>query len=647
MNRLDAQIGIARRRLTADLFLAAWGRALLAAASVLILYVVCRTFLAWRLPNELAFGLGLLGLTLAWALIVALRQRPDVLAVATEIDGRLRLNEKFSTALHVREEKDAFSQAAVLDAERTAGAADLRGSFKLHFPKHVIPSVILVLFAFGLAQFIEPRNLFASKTKQNTLPAKVSNEAERVMAKVEVEKAIARIDATPKAASDAKAVQNARAELAELLKRPDLTPDAAHRKTLAAMQELEKAAQQTLALQQHTADVKQNEELLSKLTPNEGEQGPVADAQRALAAGNFAGAAEKLKEAANAFEAMPPEQKEAAAKQMEQLAEKLKQAANDPKRDEKMQQQARQLGLNPQQAKELAQQAAKGDAKAQQQLQQQSQQAMKSLNNGQGPTPQQSAQAQQTLQQMQGQANSQQQAQQLQESTQRMALAMRQSAGVDPQQATSAKQGNSNQAQQAQQSQQANAAKPANANQPLQQAAQSAQQQLQQMQDQQQQSQQLQNAQQQASQAANQAQQALNKENGQQQGQGGQSGSTGQSGQTAGGSPGQGTPGGNQSQASLGSSSSFGNGHTESLATPKSNAKFESEKKVVRGNEDKNGRMLAGSLVKADAPKGESKAALKDAARAAEQEAADEVDSERISKQAQKAVREYFNGMGE
>ena len=57
--------------------------------------------------------------------------------------------------------------------------------------------------------------------------------------------------------------------------------------------------------------------------------------------------------------------------------------------------------------------------------------------------------------------------------------------------------------------------------------------------------------------------------------------------------------------------------------------------------------MLAGSLVKADAPRGESKAVLRDAAKSAEQDAADEIDSDRVGRQAQKAVRDYFGSMAE
>jgi hypothetical protein len=307
MSRLDQQISVVRRKLTADLFLAAWAKALLAAASVLILYVLLRTFLAWRLPHEGWFGAGLFGVTVAWALAMASRRRPDVLAVATAIDGRLKLNEKFSTALHARRDQDPFAKAAVLDAEQAAAGSNLRGVFRLHFPKFLTPALLVAGVAFGLLQFIEPRNVLASRENKVALPAKASD-AERATAKVEVEKAIARIDATPKAAADAKSVQNARAELAELLKRPDFTPDAAHRKTLAAMQELEKAAKQAQADQQQTADAKQNEALLSQLAPNDGEQGPVADAQRDLAAGNFAAAAEKLNALASQFDKSSPDE---------------------------------------------------------------------------------------------------------------------------------------------------------------------------------------------------------------------------------------------------------------------------------------------------------------------------------------------------
>jgi hypothetical protein len=60
-----------------------------------------------------------------------------------------------------------------------------------------------------------------------------------------------------------------------------------------------------------------------------------------------------------------------------------------------------------------------------------------------------------------------------------------------------------------------------------------------------------------------------------------------------------------------------------------------------------NGRILASTLVKAGALRGEKRAALRDVAVAAQQDAPNEVDQDRVSRQAQSAVKEYFRSMEE
>ena len=635
MSRLDSHIASVRAKLGFDLFLGAWARALLGGAAVATAYVLVRTFTPWRLPREAAFGYGVLGLTVAWGLIVALRRRPDPLAAATAIDDRLGLAEKFSTALHARGQTDDFSRAAVLDAERTAAAADVRGHFKLHWPKPVMPALLLAAIGAGVVLFVEPRNLFASSAKPKAGALVVQGEREK--AKVEIQKAIARIDQLPKAVADPNAVRLAKAELQDMLKKPDLDPEAGKRKALSALQELQKVAEQATKTQEF-ADAKNAEKMLSKIAPPEGEQGAVADAAKEMSKGDFDAALAKLQNAVDKFDGMDDKQKQAAARQMQQMANQLQQMANNPQQQQKIQQQMQQMGMNQQQqqqAQQLMQQAAQGNQQAAQQLQQMAQQAMKQMNNGQGPSQQQMQQAQQQLQQMQAQANGQQQAQQMSQAAVQMAQAMRQAAGQNPQQANGAKQGNSSQGQQAQGNQQANAAgQPGqqqgngSQQQQMQQAMQNMQQQMQQMQASQQGASQVASAQQQMQQAVADAQGAMN---------GNQPGNN--PGGKNGGGP-AGPPGGQKA----------GTGHIANASgkpTDGPDVPFTVDKKTSLGQTDDTGRLLAGSLVKSDAPRGESKAKLQQAAKTAEQEAAEEVDSDRIGKQSQKVVRDYFGAMGE
>jgi hypothetical protein len=80
--------------------------------------------------------------------------------------------------------------------------------------------------------------------------------------------------------------------------------------------------------------------------------------------------------------------------------------------------------------------------------------------------------------------------------------------------------------------------------------------------------------------------------------------------------------------------------------TYKAQAPFTVKQEVSQSQDDDKGKLLASSFVKDSKPiKGDSKVTLKDVAAAAQAEQTDEVDTERISPQAQKVVREYFSSM--
>ena len=167
----------------------------------------------------------------------------------------------------------------------------------------------------------------------------------------------------------------------------------------------------------------------------------------------------------------------------------------------------------------------------------------------------------------------------------------------------------------------------------MQAAAQNMQQQMQQMQAIQQDAQQVAAAQQAAQDAANAAQQGMN---------GGQPGGQ-QPGQAGGQQPGQ----GQQAQGPPGQQPGQGGIGQGAGDRPIAESPFTIKTEVSKSQDIEKGRVIAATLVKADAVKGDSKAEVREVAKAAMQEATDEVDSERVGRQAQKVVRDYFGSMGE
>jgi hypothetical protein len=371
------------------------------------------------------------------------------------------------------------------------------------------------------------------------------------------------------------------------------------------------------------------------------------------------------------------------------------------------QQQAQQLA---QQMAQQMQQAATGNAaqqqQAQQNLQKMAQQAIQQANNGQGLSQMQQNALTQALRQQMGQAQSQAQAQQLGQAAQALAQAMQNASQPQGQQGQQQSGQNPQQGQQAQSGQQGNQ-QGQNSKQGQQQAQGGQQQGNQQQQGGQQQS--GQQGGQQGSQQANgqQGSQQGSQQGNQQSAQGNQQSSQGgQQGNQQGGQQGMqsalndmkqqldsmkdmqndaqsldaaGQEAGDAAQAQAGQMGNNGQGDGQGQGNGdgpngewgNKNPKGQGEGQGRQGGQatgDRNykqatpygvkkerapvqnidgGKILASSLVKAGTVKGDAKEQLKAVQKAAEQEAAEEVDTDRVSRSAQKAVKEYFNSLGD
>lgn len=650
---IDRHVQQVQRRLVLKHAILSLGRALFVVALLAAIAVALRTFAQLHLPRPMLWLYAALAISMLVALILGLRSKPAPLTAAAHIDDALGLKEKFGTAMYVRNgpmKDDPFARLAVSDAENAAVGVDLRGKFPLEFPKPLIWASIIALAAFLAGQFIPPLDLFGRQQAQQIA---IQLEQQQEQAKKTVEDALTLMNQAPTSVAGDEEIQLAKNQLQEMLQQPGLEPDKANRTAAAALQQLDDSLKKEIANSSTFAQAKQNERMLRQLGQTD-EKGPVADAKRELAEGNLDKAVEKLNEVAKNFDTMSDEEKQQAANQMQQMANQLQQLANDPKAQQQMQQQLQQqLGVNQQQAQQMVkqmQQAAQGDPQAQQQLQQQMQQAMQQM-----PQAQQQA-AQQAIQQAQAQANSQQNAQQMQQAAQQMAQAMQQ--GQQGQQQQGQQQGQQAGQQQAGQ-QQAQGQQTQQGQQGQQQAGQQqgqqaqGQQQGQQAQGQQQGQQQgMQQAQQDMKNAIDQMQ-AMQKDMRQVQAQQQQAQQQAQNaaGQCNGGQPGQ-KPGPGQAawkpgeidnkpgQGMGGAGQGMG-GQAESTPAP-----FGFKDEISKSQDNEKGRILASSFVKADQLIGESTAGLREVIQSNVQDSADEIDRQRIGRQAANAVRDYFKTLG-
>ncbi len=621
MSRLDRHVALVQNKLALSRFLYGLAWALLIYAGLVwVAVVVDRVMHVRPARAEIWFWAGV-GVSVLAAVVYALVKRPTAEAAAVAIDDKLALKEKFSTALYVRPLKDPFAQAAVKDAERTADNVSLNKRFPVEWPRAAIGT--LAMFLAVWLTFWQLPSMDLLGREQAIAKAKQEQQKTEDVKKV-VQQALARVNATPKGAADDEVIKRAKSDLANLLNNPVHDPDQVRRSAAKALQDVGEAIKQQMSSSQRFADAQSDAKAFKNLLPADDEKGPVADAQRAIAKGELDKAVDELSKATDKFDKMTEEEQKKAADQMKKMAQQLQQMAQDPNVQKKVEQQLQQQipGMTQQQAQQMAQQmqqAAQGDKKAQQQLQQQAQQMMKQMNNGQGPNQQQQQQMQQMMKQMQAQANTQQQAQQMAQAAQQMAQAMQQ-------QAKNGQQGKSAQGQQ--QSQQ------------MAQGKQAMQQQLQAMQAMKADAQQVAAAQQAAQQAA---QDAANAPNGGQGGKGqqanGQQKWGGNNGQWQQGQNNQGNPKPNQGMGGAG----IGAGPRDQ----KEEAPYAVKQEIDSSKDIEEGKILASTLVKAKSEKGKSTVGLQQVAQKAEKESTDEVEQERISRQAQQAVKEYFRSVAD
>jgi hypothetical protein len=624
MTRLDQNIAKARAQIALGHFVDALGAATAALAAAVLLAILIHKALGYTLPWPSAAFAAAAGAGALAAVVFALWRRPSPHAAAVAIDQKLSLRERFSSALALRASRDRFALAAVADAESTAQRISLpvHQLFPLRFPRGAVTTaalLVLILLAMMLPQAHWLQSSPAQSNNNHVTLAKTD------LAKATIQKAFAEVNALPAATQKLTAVQIAREALAKAAS-TSTDPTAAQRTAASILADLDKALQdQVQANGKFVESQKEQQDLAELANQPLSEGSPLASVQQAMAQGDLVKATGELNKLVNNFDKLDAAQQKQVASDMQKLAAKLNQMASSPAGQQQIQQQLQALGLNQQQAHQagdLIQRAAAGDSSAQQQLQQLAQQSLAQMNNGQGPTPQQQQQLQRMLSQMQGHSAAQMHAQQMSQAASQLAAAMQQSAGAKASQ--SGQGGKSNQA--GQQSAQQSGGQSNQQSASLSQSASAMDDAMAQMQAVQQDAQQMQAAQDSVADAQQQAMDGLPA--------GDSSQSTFDDGKDNGGfgNPGQNPGGGNQG---------FG-GHLYKSAAPYT------VKQVFSPSQDNpNGRVLASTLVKAGALRGEKHAELRDVAVAAQQDAPDEVDQDRVSRQAQSAVKEYFRSMEE
>jgi hypothetical protein len=642
MSRLDQHVRRVQNKLMLVRFVGALARTAFVAAIVVAIGVIVWRALGYANLPPMKWWLVGVGAIAGGVGIFAWWRRPSPVDAAVAIDERLHLDEKFSTALYARPIKSPFAQAAVADAEQTAGKVQLHRQFPIRFPRVGYAAMAVMVVAMSLALWMKPWPARADRVNlQQTLSV---TDAQKAKAREQVEQAIAIAETAPRSvANDPKLLAEVKA-LHDMLKSNDFDdPAHAQHKAQEAMQDVKQEM-----VDQAAKDNQQEMEEKKTFSESFGEakdyQTEVAKVDNDLSKGDFDHAADNIAKIADKFDKLTDEQKQKTADDMQKLAEKLQHAADDPKVQQELQQKLQQMGATQQQAKEMAQKmadAAQGDRQAQQQLQnqvqqmqqqlkQQIQQAQQQAQQGNPQAQQQLAQLQQqqqqiqqAIQKMQAQANAQAQAQQMAQAAQQMSQAMQQQQPQGPHQGSQPAASKNGQPAQAKKQQQQMASAQAQMQQAMQamQAAQADAKQVQAMQQQ-----------------MAQGNSGSNGEGG--QGSGNSSNGSGSSSDHPGGMPqfvAGGQAGNCKGQGAVAGVSGAGSGGDRVAAG------FDLQAQTDVGAQQDKGKTLANTMIKDNHPiVGQAKIGLSAVTESAQKQASEEVDEERVSGESRQAAEEYF-----
>jgi hypothetical protein len=322
----------------------------------------------------------------AW---LRLHPKPGERSAAALADDRLGLESRIATALALQGRRDAFAQAAVLDAERLAPGqfGRVRAAFPMRWPA-LAPWIPVAALVTGMVWWLWPVRQPALATDAATVAMDAEQRLQQAEASEQgVREAVRLIEESPEARQ---ALQETLAELERRGAESELASDPARREAEAS--ERAAALQERLERELDSEAMRESREL-SDLLARLPELPDMAQAlSQALKSGDLAKAQAELERLAAEAVGKDPARAKAAQQALDSMAKALEQAAKSTSAAE---QALREAGMDPKLAQNM-------------------QQAMQAAQQNQKLTPQQRQELQKKLQSCQ---NASQQCQNLSKST--------------------------------------------------------------------------------------------------------------------------------------------------------------------------------------------------------------------------------------
>jgi len=394
MSHIERQVRSAQRRLWLNRWLRSFGWAMVIATSVwMIVWIADRLLvLGWPM-HWLAAGLS--GAALLGSIVWFAITREASADAAEALDAAAGLKERISTSLHFSTSDDPFAQAATADAEKRVAGLTARAFIPVRWNRSLTWCLALVAAA-SVSLLMPEWDVFGRRQQKNEALAREAAVQKVQLATAKTAEAIKHVvEKIPELENSAEYK-----ELQAGIKGPDKGPEEMRREAIKKLDRMSERLKKEAAAERFKA-LEETKKQMAKAIESENIKTEMGRMMDALSNGNMKEARDELKKAQESLAKrtkegkIDPKKSKEMQQQLEQMAKKLEQAAQQ--QQQQGQQQLQNQGMSREEAKKTLEALAKADKKQLEQMARELAERMKDK----GMTEQQAKEMLEKLQQKQ------------------------------------------------------------------------------------------------------------------------------------------------------------------------------------------------------------------------------------------------------
>lgn len=335
MTVIQRQVRNAKHRLWLNRWLRQWGWWLLAATLAWTIAWLAARLFALHLPMAWAALAGLAVSLVGSLVCLAVTREQDPLAAAA-LDEAAGLKERVSTGLHVSQSTDdPFAQAVVADAQRAVTGLSARQFIRLRWPRSLSLSAMMLMIAM-LSLTLKEFDLLGKKEARaanETQQAALNRVRSAVAKPVSAIQKIAESNPDPTIDKEIKALQDAM--------KKDGDPNVVRREAAKRLDRLEDALKSKADADRFKA-LGETKKRLKQMGESADPKGELSKLIEAMSSGDFKEAQEQIKKVQDQLAKhardpkADPEKVAQMKKQLEELSNKLQKAAEDKQSEREM-----------------------------------------------------------------------------------------------------------------------------------------------------------------------------------------------------------------------------------------------------------------------------------------------------------------------